>query len=116
MAIKVHLDTQATPPVTVQPTTENINSGNQTIKWQPGDNQPAFTFVGVTWWTTPNPFSQPTITTDPVEMSVTEDNDDSGANYQYTITVNYNGTDYSSLAQPVGRRVGNGGTPTIHNN
>ena len=113
MSIKVYLDTSANPPVTVSPTTENVNSGNQTITWKPAANQPAFTFVGVTWWTTPNPFSAPTITTNPVEMSVTEDNTNSGVDYKYTIEVSYLNQTYCSQQQSP---IANGGTPKIHNN
>ena len=116
MAIEVSLNTNNTPPVTVNPTTHNVNSGNQTINWKRASGQPAFTFVGVTWWNASNPFSAPTFNQDSSEMSVTEDNNSSGTSYSYTITVAFGGNEYKSLPQPVGRRLGNGGTPTIHNN
>ncbi|MGH8042601.1 MAG: hypothetical protein ACREPN_11210 [Rudaea sp.] len=113
MTIKVSLDTSATPPVTVNPTKEHVNNGNQTVIWVPAANQPAFAFVGVTFSTNPNPFSAPTISSNPVQMSVTENNTQSGVDYPYTITVSYNGTNYNSGTQ--GIRAG-GGSPIIHNN
>jgi len=112
MTIKVSLTVNATPPVTVNPEKENVNRGNQTITWVPASNQPAFTFVGVTF-AQPNPFSPPTISTSPVQMSVTEDNVSSGTDYPYTITVQLNGVNYSSSGAGIG---GGGGTPIIHNN
>ena len=111
MTIKVSLTITGTPPVTVNPEKENVNSGNQTVTWVPASNQPAFTFVGVTF-VQPNPFSPPTISTNPVQMSVTETNSNSGAEYPYTITVQLNGVNYSS-GTGIG---GGGGTPIIHNN
>ena len=113
MTIKVSLDVNASPPVTVNPDKEHVNSGNQTITWVPAANQPAFTFTGVTFSTTPNPFSAPTITTDPAKMTVTEDNSTPGVDYPYTITVSLNGISYSSASSGIG---GKAGDPVIHNN
>ncbi|HZX89311.1 MAG TPA: hypothetical protein VFE67_01615 [Rudaea sp.] len=115
MTIKVSLVTSATPPVTVKPATENINSGNQTIEWVPDSNQPAFTFVGVTFPTAPSgQFSAPSISTDPVCMTVIDNNNSqsSKGNFPYTLTVSLNGTNYST-----GPGIqGGGGDPVIHNN
>ncbi len=115
MTIKVSLDTNAAPPVTVKPKTENINNGNQTIEWVPDSNQPAFTFVGVTFPTAPpGQFSSPSISNNPVCMTVTDNNNSQSnkGDFPYTLTVNLNGTDYST-----GSGIqGGGGDPVIHNN
>jgi phosphoribulokinase len=112
MTIKVSLNISVTPPVTVNPTKETVNNGNQTVVWVPAANQPSFTFVGVTFSTNPNPFSAPTITTSPVQMSVTDSNTKSGVDYPYMITVNSNGINYNSATLGIG---GNDGDPMIHN-
>lgn len=112
MTIKVSLNVNADPPVTVNPAKENVNRGNQRITWVPAANQPAFTFDNVVFPANA-PFSSPTITDNPVEMTVTENNT-STADYPYTLTVNLNGTIYSS-APSKKQGVGNG-TPIIHNN
>lgn len=113
MTIKVSLDINAIPAVTVSPVKENVNSGNQTVVWVPATDQPSFTFVGVTFSTNPNPFSAPTITSNPVQMSVTDSNTKSGVDYPYMITVALNGINYNSAT--LGIR-GNNGDPMIHNN
>lgn len=114
MTIKVSLNPTADPPVTVSPTVENVNQGNQTITWVPAQGQPAFTFVGVAFLTGQNQFSNLANSTSPVQMSVTENNDNSGADFPYVIMVNLNGVDYCSVKQD--ETTGNGGTPIIHNN
>jgi len=113
MTIKVSLDINATTPVTVNPDTEHVNNGNQTVTWVPAANQPNFTFVGVTFSTSPNPFSPPTITSDPVQMSVTDSNTKSGIDYPYQITVLSNSITYQSAKLGIG---GKAGDPMIHNN
>lgn len=112
MSIKVSLNTTADPAVTVNPTTENINEGNQTIDWVPASQQPDFTFVGVAFLGE-NPFNAPVI--GPGQMSVTEFNNNSGSDYPYVIMVNLDGIDYCSV--PSSDAEGTpGGTPVIHNN
>lgn len=114
MSIKVSLDTNADPPVTVNPTVENVNNGNQTITWVPAAEQPDFTFVGVAFLKDQSQFGNLAVSTSPVQMSVTENNDDPGQNYPYVIMVNLDGIDYCSVLST--GTTGNGGTPTIHNN
>lgn len=114
MSIKVSLDTNADPPVTVNPTVENVNNGNQTITWVPAQGQQAFTFVGVAFLTGQDQFANLATSTNPVQMSVTENNNNSGANCPYVIMVNLDGIDYCSVLST--GTTGNGGTPTIHNN
>ncbi len=114
MSIKVSLDTNADPPVTVNPTVENVNNGNQTITWVPAAEQPDFTFVGVAFLKDQSQFGKLAVSTSPVQMSVTENNNNSGANYPYVIMVNLDGIDYCSVLST--GTTGNGGTPTIHNN
>jgi hypothetical protein len=115
MTIKVSLNVNAKPPVapvSVNPTKENVNRGNQRITWVRDANQPAFTFDNVAF--PPNaPFSAPTKTGNGTEMTVTENNT-ATADYPYTLTVNLNGTIYST-APSTKKGVGNG-TPIIHNN
>lgn len=113
MTIKVSLDINATPPVTVNPDKENVNRGNQTVTWVPAADQPSFTFVGVTFSTDPNPFSPPTITSDPVKMTVTDSNTKSGIDYPYQLTVMSNNIAYKSATLGID---GVGGDPVIHNN
>lgn len=113
MTVKVSLDTTKNPPVTVKPSPENVNRGNQTITWVPEANQPPFAFNDVQFLTTPNPFSAPTITNGPAKMTVTENNT-ATADFPYTISVILNGKVYSSAGSQKGG-VGNG-TPVIHNN
>lgn len=113
MTIKVSLDINATPPVTVKPVKEKVNSGNQTVIWVPDANQPNFTFVGVTFSTTPNPFSTPTITSDPVQMSVNDNNTKSDVDYPYQLAVMLNDVTYKSATLGIS---GVGGDPMIHNN
>jgi len=113
MPIKVSLDTSLDPPVTVDPTTEKVDHGYQTITWVPAPNQPPFTFHDVQFLIKPNPFSRPTITTNPVKMTVTENNT-SSADHPYIIYVKLNGTIYNSKPKKGG--TGGGGTPVIHNN
>lgn len=114
MTIKVSLSPNADPPVTVNPTVENVNQGNQTITWVQAQGQPDFTFVGVAFLKDQDQFTNLATSTNPVQMSVTENNDTSGTNYPYVIMVNLNGVDYCSVKQD--GTTGNGGTPTIHNN
>ncbi|RDI97580.1 hypothetical protein DVT68_14890 [Dyella solisilvae] len=113
MTIKVYLDTTQTPPVTVNPEIHNVNHGNETITWVPGDNQ-SFAFSGLTIpagnYTPPNPFGTPVVTDG--EITVTDSNG-SSATYLYIISVTSGGQTYSSNAVGIG---GGAGNPSIKNN
>lgn len=113
MSIKVYLDINADPAVTVSPTTENVNEGNQTIEWVPAAQQPDFTFIGLAFPGNSNQFTD--LVVDPTQMSVTEFNNNSGDDYPYVIMVSLDGVDYCTV--PSGDITGGGdGTPIIHNN
>lgn len=114
MSIKVYLNITADPAVTVNPTTENVNEGNQTVEWVPAAQQPDFTFVGVAFPGSSSLFTTPVIS--PGQMSVTEFNNNSGDDYPYVIMVNLDGIDYCSVPSSVITGGGGGGTPIIHNN
>lgn len=116
MPIQVSLDTAADPAVTVSPTTENVNEGNQTVEWVVAAQQPSFTFVGVAFPGTSSPFTAVTISQDGSQMSVTDNNDNSGTDYPYVIMVNLGGVDYCSVPSSIIVGGGGGGTPIIHNN
>lgn len=114
MTVKVSLNTDANPAVTVNPQTTHVNNGNATVVWVPADTQPAFTFVGVTI-SPAGHFDAPVITPPdgPVQMSVTEIPPyESGLSFEYQITVAYEGKTYQSGPIPTGRP----GDPVIHNN
>jgi hypothetical protein len=106
--VQVKLDTSATPPVTVIPQRTTVNSGSQTIDWTPFATQ-TFSFVSLTFKTTPNPFAV-TVTTS--KVTATEDNQAAG-DFTYVVVVSQNGVQYSSAATGIART---GGTPVIHNN
>jgi hypothetical protein len=114
MTIKVYLNTAATPPVTVDPTCHHVNHGNETIVWVPGAQQ-NFTFSSLQIPVPPpvppatSPFGTPTVS--PSEITVTDNNGATGE-YEYIISVSYNGTIYSSDANGV--KAG-GGNPSIKN-
>lgn len=110
MTIKVSLNTNDDPPVTVDPSRENVNRGNQTITWVPAAQQQPWTFDNVVFPSNA-PMGPPTKTNGP-KMTVT-DNNTGTADYPYTLTVNLNGTIYSTASGKGG--VG-GGSPIIHNN
>jgi len=110
MAVQVSLDTSANPPVTVHPRVHDVNSGNQTIKWERASNQ-TFTFTSLTGLPDP-PFGTPSVSDS--EISVT-DNNRSAAAYGYTVVVTYNNQQYSTgSSQPRVTAQGNGG-PVIIN-
>jgi hypothetical protein len=114
MTVKVSLDINASPAVTVNPQKTHVNNGNATVDWVPAADQQAFTFVGVTI-SPAGHFDAPVITPPggTVQMSVTEqppyvpDTD-----FSYQITVNLDGTDYQSASLTISKP----GDPVIHNN
>lgn len=114
MTVKVSLDINANPAVTVNPKTTHVDNGNATVVWVPAAKQPAFTFVGVTIAPSGH-FGAPVITPPggTVQMSVTEkppyvpDTD-----FSYQITVNLDGKNYQSASLTISRP----GDPVIHNN
>lgn len=106
--IQVKLDTTANPPVTLIPNHQAVNRGNQSIEWTPFANE-TFTFVSLTFTTTPNPFSTPTVSNS--QISVT-DNNSSTADYPYVIVVSSGGVQYSTAP---GLTADNS-TPVIKNN
>ena len=89
--IQVKLDTSATPPVTLIPNSVSINRGNNQISWTPFA-QESFTFVSLTGLPSP-PFSGLTVTAS--SITVNDDNTAAG-DFPYTITVAYQGQNYSS--------------------
>lgn len=110
MAVQVSLDTTADPPVTVNPRVHDVNSGNQTIKWERASNQ-TFTFTSLTGLPNP-PFGTPSVSAS--EITVT-DNNTSAAAYGYNITVTLNNVSYSTApSRPNPRDQTNNG-PVINN-
>jgi hypothetical protein len=103
MAVQVSLVISANPPVTVNPRVHNVNSGNQTIKWERGSGE-TFAFYSLGGLPTP-PFGTPNVTDS--EITIT-DNNTTPAAYAYTIVVTLNGTQYST--QPTGPN------PTLQSN
>lgn len=97
--VKVSLDPNANPPVTVDQQTLEVSSGLQTIIWEPASGQ-TFTFPSNALTGLPDPpFSQAQINGNGVSVS-----DNNGANYQnlyaYTLTVTSNGQNYSTARRP----------------
>src|SRR5215831_18737870 len=111
MTIQVSLDPTNVRPVTVSPSTFNINSGNQTITWSKAGNQ-NFMFVGVAVLSNQNLFTNLQISGQ--TMTIQANSNTSGADYKYVLIVQANGWYYCTV--PSGGLPGNGGTPTIHNN
>lgn len=111
MAVQVSLNTSANPPVTVNPQVHDVNQGNQTVKWERANNQ-TFTFASLSGLPSPPFGASPTISDS--EMSITDNNPGTDTYYAYTITVNYNGQQYSSSpSQP--RITDQNSGPTVHN-
>lgn len=110
MEIQVKLDTSANPPVTLVPTHQSVNNGNQSLIWVPFA-QENFTFVSLTGLPNP-PFTNLTVTDS--QITVTDNNQNNGPEvvYPYTIVVSSNGTQYSSAK--AGPAAGSG-DPTINN-
>ncbi len=114
--IQVKLDTTANPPVTTIPHQQSVNNGNHQIEWTPYAQQ-TFTFVSLTGLPNP-PFSQLSVTAS--QITVQDDNTAAG-DYAYTITVSYQGTNYSTNGTAMHSHakhpmVGGGSSPTIKNN
>jgi len=110
MAVQVSLDTSVNPPVIVSPRVHDVNSGNQTIKWERANNQ-TFTFTSLSGLPNP-PFSNLSVSDS--EITIT-DNNRSAAAYGYTIVVTYGGQQYSTApSRPNPREQSNGG-PVINN-
>lgn len=102
MSIKVQLDTSADPPVTAQPSHEDKGKGKHDLTWK-RDKHQHFTFISLTFDTTPNPFTKIKVH----EHKVTADDDNSDGKavgeFPYTIVVSYKGKSYSSAkASPHG--------------
>ncbi|MGB8634273.1 MAG: hypothetical protein WCD36_03235, partial [Rhodanobacteraceae bacterium] len=111
MTIKVCLDTDADPAVTVHPKHKDKNKGKDTITWKPDKDQ-AFTFVSLKFDTTPNPFGKIHVK----DHKITVDDDDIGASsvgsFPYTIVVEYKGNTYDTIKRDAtGEIMG----PVIHN-
>lgn len=111
MAVQVSLDTSANPPVTVNPRVHNVDNGNQTVKWERANNQ-TFTFASLSGLPNP-PFGTPPTVSDS-EITISDDNT-SAAAYGYTIVVNYNGQQYSTLPSQPNPRDQNNNGPVINN-
>ena len=121
--IQVKLDTSANPPVTTIPQHASINRGNNEITWTPFAQQ-SFTFVSLTGLPTP-PFSGLSVSSS--QITVQDDNTATG-DFPYTITVSYNGMNYSSDSSVHSARqsgnttttakaaLGGASSPTIKNN
>lgn len=114
--IQVKLDTSANPPVTTIPNQQGVNNGNHQIEWTPFA-QETFTFVSLTGLPDP-PFSQLNVTNS--QITVQDDNTATGE-YAYTITVSYQGNNYSTNSTALYGKanhpmVGGGTGPTIKNN
>ncbi|MGN6312173.1 MAG: hypothetical protein ACTHMO_00255 [Rhodanobacteraceae bacterium] len=110
MAVQVSLDTSADPPVTVNPRVHDVNSGNQTIKWERASNQ-TFTFTSLTGLPNP-PFGTPSVSDS--EITVT-DNNTSAAAYGYTVLVTYNNQQYSTAPSRLNPRDQTNTGPVINN-
>ena|SRR5215469_4725747 len=106
--VQVSLDVNASPPVTCNPKKASVNHGNQEINWVPAQNQ-AFTFYSLAFQNNPPCFGTPVVTAH--EITVTDDNETT-AEYPYTVTVTLNGRQYSSAGAGIG---GNPGDPSIKN-
>jgi hypothetical protein len=121
MTIKVSLDPNAVPPVTVNPDPFNVNNGNQTITWVPDANQ-NFAFSSLTGLPNP-PFSNLNIQNGQVTVQDANGNGSAGT-YTYAISVTANGHTYSSGPSPAPARAAvaaaprilGGGQPSIKNN
>ncbi len=110
MAVQVSLNTNANPPVTVNPQIHDVNPGNGTIKWERANNQ-TFTFASLSWLPNP-PFGTPSVSDS--EITVTDNNPGVNTYYPYVIVVNYNGQPYSSAPSRPNPTAQNSG-PSIHN-
>ncbi|MHB8448498.1 MAG: hypothetical protein ACYC7G_06440 [Rudaea sp.] len=110
MPVQVSLNTNANPPVTVQPQIHDVNRGNQTIKWERASNQ-TFTFTSLSGLPNP-PFSNLSVSGS--EISVVDNNQNNGPDvyYPYTIVVTLNGVQYSSA---VGGITDQSTGPTVKN-
>lgn len=110
MPVQVSLNPTGHPPVTVNPQVQNVNHGNETIRWERAAQQ-SFTFVSLTGLPNP-PFSAPTVSDS--EISVTDNNPNNGTetSYPYIIVVSANGQQYSSAASRIAQQSGG---PTIKN-
>lgn len=109
MPIKVSLDTNAVPPVTVFPNPLHVNNGNETITWVPDANQ-TFTFEGLTGLPNP-PFSNLDIQSAEITVQDANGNGSSGT-YTYQVSVTSNGHIYTSGPNIIA----GGGQPSIKNN
>src|SRR5215469_969599 len=110
--VKVSLNTDASPPVTLDPNNCPVNRGNDTIQWVEDPQSPfkGFTFSSLTGLPNP-PFGTPTKNQNQTEISL-GDNNTATAEYPYTIVVSYNNTQYSSAGAKIGSDPGD---PTIKN-
>jgi hypothetical protein len=109
MSIKVSLNTNAVPPVTVNPNPLHVNNGNEQIEWVPDANQ-NFAFASLTGLPNP-PFSQLTVGSSKITVEDAAGNGLSGT-YTYSVSVLYDGHEYTSGPGIIE----GGGQPSIKNN
>lgn len=113
MTIDVFLDTTANPAVTVDPRQKDKDKGKDKITWKRGKDQD-FSFVSVSFndnpaWFTPDPPKK-----GGKEVTASDDNttDGSVGDFPYVITVESNGTRYTSKRRSPGDTQGD---PVIRN-
>ena len=112
MAIEVSLDITADPPVTCNPSTKDKPAAASAIDWRRATGQ-TFTFSDVDFGSGVTCFANKQVHAHSITVEDNNANGVAAGDYPYTITVELNGTIYSS--QKSSNPTDDGSSPIIRN-
>jgi len=112
MAIEVSLDTTADPPVTCNPANKDKPAAESAINWRRASGQ-TFTFTDVEFGAGVTCFTNKEVHAHSITVVDNNANGVAAGDYPYTITVELNGTSYSS--QKSSHPTDDGSSPMIRN-